>query len=46
MEILGGLGCEPGRFYNPWSIALVSKGNLYVADAANHRVQKFIRRKS
>ena len=44
-EILGGAGPEPGQMNNPWAIALDSHGNLYVADSANHRVQKFIRRK-
>src|SRR5439155_19273964 len=44
VEILGGPGAAPGRFSNPWGVALDSKGNLYVADAMNHRVQKFIRR--
>ena len=29
---------------NPWAIALDSKGNLYVADAGNHRIQKWIRK--
>ena len=29
---------------NPWAIALDSRGNLYVADAGNHRVQKLVRR--
>ena len=46
LEILGGPGAKPGQFSNPWSIALDSKGNLYVADALNHRVQKFIRRQT
>jgi len=27
----------------PWSVALDNQLNLYVADAANHRVQKFLR---
>jgi len=44
VEILGGPGAAPGQFSNPWGVALDSKGNLYVADAMNHRVQKFIRR--
>jgi len=44
VEMLGGAGGEPSRFSNPWSIALDSRGNLYVADAGNHRVQKFVRR--
>jgi hypothetical protein len=40
MEIIGGPGLAPGQFNNPWSIALDAAGNLYVADAGNHRVQK------
>ena len=44
VEILGGPGGAPGQFSEPWSIALDSKGNLYVADALNHRVQKFLRK--
>src|SRR6266403_2964713 len=43
LEIIGGPGAEPGRFSNPWGVALDSAGNLYVADSQNHRVQKFIR---
>jgi hypothetical protein len=31
---------------NPWAICIDSKGNLYVADSGNHRVQKFVRRKA
>jgi DNA-binding beta-propeller fold protein YncE len=46
VEIIGGPGSQPGQFNNPWSIALDSRGNLYVADAMNHRVQKLIRKKS
>ena len=42
LELLGGPGAAPGQFSNPWSIALDSAGNLYVADSQNHRVQKFI----
>ena len=44
LEILGEPGGGPGQFSNPWSIELDSKGNLYVADALNNRVQKFIRK--
>ena len=43
IEIIGGPGAEPGRFSNPWGVALDSAGNLYVADSQNHRVQKLIR---
>ena len=46
IEIIGRPGNLPGEFNNPWSLALDSKGNLYVADSQNHRVQKFIRKKS
>jgi DNA-binding beta-propeller fold protein YncE len=46
LEILGGAGAAPGQFNNPWGLALDSKGNLYVADSRNHRVQKFVRRKT
>ena len=45
LEIIGGPGSKPGQFNNPWAIALDSHGNLFVADAGNHRVQKFMRRK-
>lgn len=36
----GTLG-EPGVFYGPRSIAIDPKGNVYVADTGNHRVQVF-----
>jgi hypothetical protein len=32
LEIIGGVGTRPGQFNNPWSIALDSHGNLYVAN--------------
>jgi secreted PhoX family phosphatase len=44
VEILGGPGGDPGQFSNPWGIAFDSKGNLYVCDAMNNRVQKFMRK--
>ena len=44
IEILGGPGASPGMLSNPWAIALDSKGNLYVGDAGNHRIQKWIRK--
>lgn len=34
-------GTKPGQFYAPHAIAFDSRGNLYVVDAFNHRVQKF-----
>ena len=43
VEILGGAGGGPGQMNNPWAIALDSRGNLYVADSLNHRVEKFNR---
>ena len=44
VDIIGGVGAEPGQFSNPWCMALDSKGNLYVTDSQNHRVQKLVRR--
>ena len=44
LELIGRPGSAPGEFNNPWSLALDSRGNLYVADSQNHRVQKLIRR--
>ena len=44
LEIIGGAGSRPGQVNNPWSLARDSRGNLYVADSQNHRVQKLIRR--
>ena len=44
VEIIGGPGSEPGRFANPWAVALDAHGNLIVADALNHRLQKLVRR--
>ncbi len=34
-------GTEPGRFFAPHGVALDSRGDLYVVDAYNHRIQKF-----
>ncbi len=36
-----GQGSKPGQFLAPHGVALDSRGNLYVVDAYNHRVQKF-----
>jgi sugar lactone lactonase YvrE/dienelactone hydrolase len=35
-------GPEPGRFHLPHAMAEDSKGNVFVIDASNQRVQKFI----
>ncbi len=34
-------GTEPGQFFAPHGVALDSRGDLYVVDAYNHRIQKF-----
>jgi tripartite motif-containing protein 71 len=34
-------GTEPGQFHTPHGVVLDSKGNLFVVDTQNHRVQKF-----
>lgn len=36
-----GDGTGPGQFHLPHGMATDSKGNLYVADASNQRIQKF-----
>lgn len=38
----GEAGIEPGQFYAPHGLAFDSSGLLYVVDAFNHRVQKFV----
>jgi DNA-binding beta-propeller fold protein YncE len=37
----GGKGTEPGQFDVPHSIAVDSKGRIYVADRSNNRIQIF-----
>jgi sugar lactone lactonase YvrE len=37
----GGAGSEPGRFTNPKGLARSAKGEFYVIDTGNHRIQKF-----
>ena len=46
LEIVGQVGGRSRRIRQNWSVAFDSKGNLYVADSINHRVQKLVRRKS
>ena len=38
-RVIGGPGSEPGRFNTPHGIAVAPDGTIYVADAANHRIQ-------
>lgn len=40
IEIIGAFGVRPGEFNSPSGLALDRQGNLYVADALNHRVQR------
>jgi len=37
----GSPGTRPGEFYAPHGLAFDSRGQLYVVDAFNHRIQKF-----
>jgi len=37
----GGLGAADGLFENPAGLATDGRGDLYVADQGNHRIQKF-----
>lgn len=38
---LGGYGSEPGQFIGPEEIAVNSKGEIYVVDTGNRRIQRF-----
>lgn len=37
----GGYGSDVGQFRQHWGVAVDDRGNVYVADTENHRVQKF-----
>ena len=37
----GERGTKPGQFYAPHALAFDSRGNLYIVDASNNRIQKF-----
>ena len=37
----GGFGSGEGQFKSPYGVAIDSGGYIYVADATNHRIQKF-----
>ncbi|MBY0523324.1 MAG: hypothetical protein K2R98_07990 [Gemmataceae bacterium] len=39
----GSPGTEPGQFARPRSMVIGPDGNLYIADACNHRIQVFTR---
>ena len=41
--ITGVTGANAATFDNPWAVRLDSQLNLYVADANNYRIQKFLR---
>jgi DNA-binding beta-propeller fold protein YncE len=41
LGLWGGSGREPGRLYNPWALAVDSRGEVSVIDSNNHRVQRF-----
>ncbi|MEM7708058.1 MAG: choice-of-anchor Q domain-containing protein [Pseudomonadota bacterium] len=38
---LGNFGCRPGQFRSPQGLDIDPRGNIYVADTANQRIQRF-----
>ena len=42
LQGFGRTGTGPGEFNIPHALAVDSRGDLYVTDALNHRVQKFV----
>jgi DNA-binding beta-propeller fold protein YncE len=38
---VGGLGAGQGQFNSPYDVSVDAAGSLYVADVANHRVERF-----
>ena len=40
LGVWGGPGREPGRFANPWALALDRRGRVHIVDSENHRVQR------
>ena len=40
LETWGGTGSGPGLFNNPTGLVVDGKGNLFIADTGNHRVQE------
>jgi DNA-binding beta-propeller fold protein YncE len=43
LKCWGSAGSQPGQFARARALALGPEGNLYVADACNHRIQAFTR---
>ena len=41
LSSIGQTGENPGQFLKPAGIAIDPKGNIYIADTDNHRIQKF-----
>jgi hypothetical protein len=41
LQTIGGSGAEPGKMHRPSHVDIDTKGNLYVNDSFNFRVQKF-----